>query len=258
MWIVKVALDRPYTFIVLALLIVLLSPVIILRTPSDIFPNINIPVVSVGWTYTGLNPEELEGRLTSPYEKSITTLVDNIQHIESTTYNGMSVIKIFLQPGASLDTANAQVTAASQYLVRQLPPGTLPPQIINFSTSRVPILQLGISGKGLSEAQLNDYATNFIRTQLVTVPGAVVPSPYGGKQRQISIHMDQAAMQSKGIAAGDLLNAVAQQSVVMPSGTIKVGQSEYDVRTNGSPRTVADLGNIPLKQVNGTTIYLHD
>src|ERR1700678_3918579 len=258
MWIVRIALDRPYTFIVLSLLIVLLSPVVILRTPTDIFPNINIPVVSVGWTYTGLNPEELEGRLTSPYEKSVTTLVDNIQHIESTTYNGMSVIKIFLQPGASLDTANAQVTAASQFMLRQLPPGTLPPQIINFSASSVPILQLGISGEGLSEAQLNDYATNFVRTQLITIPGAVVPSPYGGKQRQIDVNMDQAAMQSKGVAPADILDALARQSVVMPSGTIKIGQSEYDVRTNGSPRTVEGLSNIPIKQVNGTTIYLRD
>ncbi|HEV1286429.1 MAG TPA: efflux RND transporter permease subunit [Bryobacteraceae bacterium] len=258
MWIVKVALDRPYTFIVLALLIVLLSPVVILRTPTDIFPNINIPVVSVGWTYTGLNPEELEGRLTSPYEKSITTLVDNIQHLESTTYNGMSVIKIFLQPGASLDTANAQVTAASQFMLRQLPPGTLPPQIINFSASSVPILQIGLSGKNLSEQELNDIATNTVRTQLVTVPGAVVPSPYGGKQRQITINMDQNAMESKGIAPGDILNAVSVQNVVMPSGTIKIGESEYDVRTNGTPRTVEQIGNLPIKQVPGTTIYLRD
>ena len=258
MWIVKIALNRPYTFIVLALLILIAAPVVILRTPTDIFPDINIPVVSVGWQYTGLNPEEVEGRLTTPYEKALTTLVDNIQHIESTTYNGVAVVKIFLQPGASLDTANAQVTAASQYLLRQLPPGILPPEIINFSASSVPILQLGISGKGLSESDLNDYATNFIRTQLVTVPGSVIPLPYGGKQRQISIAMDQSAMQSKGVAPGDLLNAVAQQNVVMPSGTIKIGQSEYDVRTNGTPRTVEELSNIPLKQVNGTTIYLRD
>jgi multidrug efflux pump subunit AcrB len=258
MWIVKVALNRPYTFIVLALLILIAAPVVIFRTPTDIFPNINIPVVSIGWTYTGLNPEELEGRLTTPYEKALTTLVDNIQHIESTTYNGESIVKVYLQPGASLDTANAQVTAASQFLLRQLPPGTLPPQIINFSASSVPILQLGISGEGLSEAQLNDSATNFIRTQLITVPGAVVPSPYGGKQRQIDVNMDQAAMQSKGVAPADVLNALARQSVVMPSGAIKIGQSEYDVRTNGSPRTVEDLANIPLKQVNGTTIYLRD
>jgi CzcA family heavy metal efflux pump len=258
MWIVKIALNRPYTFIVLALLILIAAPVVILRTPTDIFPNINIPVVSIGWTYTGLNPEEFEGRLTSPYEKALTTLVDNIQHIESTTYNGQAVVKVFLQPGASLDTANAQVTAASQFMLRQLPPGTLPPQIINYSASSVPILQLGIAGEGLSEAQLNDYATNFVRTQLITVPGAVVPSPYGGKQRQVSVNMDQAAMQSKGIAPGDVLTALAQQSVVMPSGTIKIGQSEYDVRTNGSPRTVEALANIPIKQVNGTTIYLRD
>ena len=258
MWIVKVALNRPYTFIVLALLILIAAPVVIRRTPTDIFPDINIPVVSIGWTYTGLSPEELEGRLTSPYEKALTTLVDNIQHIESTTYNGEAIVKVFLQPGASLDTANAQVTAASQFLLRQLPPGTLPPQIINFSASSVPILQLGVSGEGLSEAQLNDYATNFVRTQLITVPGAVVPSPYGGKQRQVSVNMDQAAMQSKGIAPGDVLNALALESVVMPSGTIKIGQSEYDVRTNGSPRTIEGLANIPIKQVNATTIYLRD
>lgn len=252
------ALNRPYTFIVLALLILIAAPVVILRTPTDIFPNINIPVISIGWQYTGLNPEELEGRLTTPYEKALTTLVDNIQHIESTTYNGVVNVKVFLQPGASLDTANAQVTAASQYLLRQLPPGILPPQIINFSASSVPILQLGVSGQGLSEAQLNDNATNFIRPQLTTVPGSVVPLPYGGKQRQITINMDQGAMQSKGIAPGDLLAAVAQENVVMPSGTIKIGQSEYDVRTNGTPRTVEELSNIPLKQVNGTTIYLRD
>src|SRR6201992_2418991 len=191
MWIVKLALDRPYTCIIVALLILLMSPVIILRTPTDIFPNINIPVVAVAWQYTGLNPEEMEGRLTTPYEKALTTLVDNIEHTESTSYNGVSVVKVFLHPGASLDTANAQVTAASQYLLRQLPPGVLPPEIINFSASSVPILQLGVSGKGLSESQLNDYATNFIRTQLVTVPGSVIPLPYGGKQRQISIAMDQ-------------------------------------------------------------------
>jgi multidrug efflux pump subunit AcrB len=258
MWIVKVALNRPYTFIVLALLILIAAPVVILRTPTDIFPNINIPVVSIGWTYTGMNPEELTGRLTTPYEKALTSLVDNIQHIESTTYNGTAVVKVFLQPGASLATANAQVTAASQFMLRQLPPGTLPPEIINFSASSVPVLQLGISGAGLSETQLNDYATNYIRTQLITVPGAVVPSPYGGKQRQISVNMDQAAMQSKSIAPADVLDALARQSIVMPSGTIKIGQSEYDVRTNGAPRTVEALANIPIKQVRGTTIYLRD
>jgi multidrug efflux pump subunit AcrB len=257
-WIVKVALNRPYTFIILALLILLLSPVIILRTPVDIFPNINIPVVAISWTYTGLNPEEFEGRITLPYEKVLTTLVDNIQHIESTTYNGVDVVKVYLQPGASLDTANAQVTAASQFILRQLPPGAQPPQIINFSASSVPILQLGVSGKGLNEQQLNDYSLNFIRPQLITVPGAVVPSPYGGKQRQIMVNMDQRLMQAKGIAPSDVLGALTAQSMVLPSGTAKIGQSEYDILNNVAPRTIEELNNIPIKQVNGAMIYMRD
>src|SRR5271170_5853223 len=258
MWIVKLALDRPYTFIVLALLILIMSPVIILRTPTDIFPNINIPVVAVAWQYTGLNPEEMEGRLTSPFEKAATTLVDNIEHIESTTYNGVSVIKLFLQPGASVDTANAQVTAVSQYELRQLPPGTLPPEIINFSASSVPILQLGVSGKGLDEQQLADYSQNAVRPQLVTVPGAVLPLPYGGKSPQISVNMDQNLMQSKGVSPGDLLAALNAQNVVMPSGTAKVGPLEYDVRTNSAPRTIEELGLLPIKKVNGAIVYVRD
>src|ERR1700688_558377 len=258
MWIVKVALDRPYTFIILALLILLLSPVIILRTPVDIFPNINIPVIAISWTYTGLNPEEFEGRITLPYEKVLTTLVDNIQHIESTTYNGLNVVKVYLQPGASLDTANAQVTAASQFILRQLPPGEQPPQIINFSASSVPILQLGISGKGLNEQQLNDYSLNFIRPQLITVPGSVVPSPYGGKQRQIIVNMDQRLMQTKGISPSDVLGALSAQSLVLPSGTAKIGQSEYDILNNVAPRTIEELNNVPIKQVDGAMIYMRD
>ena len=258
MWIVKIALTRPYTFIVLALLILIISPVIILRTPTDIFPNIDIPVISVAWNYTGLNPEELEGRLTTPYEKSLTTLVDNIQHLESTTYNGVVVVKVFLQPNASLDTANAQVTAASQFLIRQLPPGTQPPQIIDFSASSVPILQLGISGQGFSEDRLNDLALNFLRPPLVTVPGAVLPYPYGGRTRQVMINLNAGLLQSKGLSPQDVLNAVSRQNVVLPSGTAKIGQSEYDVRLNASPRTVAELNDLPIKQLGGTTIYLRD
>ena len=258
MWIVKIALDRPYTFIILALLILILSPVVILRTPTDIFPNINIPVVAVAWQYTGMNPEELEGRLTTPFEKGLTTLVDNIQHTESTTYNGVVVVKIFLQPGASLDTANAQVVGTSQYMLRQLPPGTLPPEIINFSASSVPILQLSVSGEGLSEQQLNDYSLNFIRPQLITVPGAVAPQPYGGKQRQITINMEQQQMQAKGVAPADILAALSAQNVVMPSGTAKIGSYEYDVRTNGAPRIMDEIGLMPVKQVNGATVYLRD
>jgi multidrug efflux pump subunit AcrB len=258
MWIVKLALTRPYTFIVFALLILVLSPLIILRTPTDIFPNIDIPVISIAWTYTGLNPEDLEARLTTPYEKVLTTLVDNIEHIESTTYNGSNVIKVFLQPHTSLDRANAQVVGASQFALRLLPPAVQPPEIINFSASSVPILQLGLSGKGLSEQQLNDLALNFIRTQLITVPGAVVPLPYGGKQRQVMINMDHNLMQARNISPTDVLNAVNGENLILPSGTVKLGKSELDVRTNTSPRTVAELNDLPIKQVGSTTIYLRD
>ena len=258
MWIVKIALDRPYTFIILALLILLLSPIVIVRTPVDMFPSINIPVISLAWQYTGLNPEELEGRLTTPFEKSLTNFVDNVEHVESTTYNGIVVIRVFLQPDANLAAANAQVSAASEFELRQLPPGVLPPQIVTYSASSVPILQLGISGEGLSEQVLNDYAQNVIHPQLITVPGSVVPSAYGGKQRQITINLDQAAMQSRNIAPSDLLSALAVENVVTPSGTIKIGPKEYDVRTNGAPRTLDQLSQVPVKQQNGVTTYLRD
>ena len=258
MWIVRLALNRPYTFIVLALLILIAAPVVILRTPTDIFPNIDIPVVSIAWQYTGLSPDELEGRLTTPYEKVLTTLVDNIEHIESTTLNGQAIIKVYLQPTASLDTANAQVSAASEFLLRSLPPGTLPPQIINFSASSVPILQLGLSGQGLSEQKLNDYGLNFIRPQLVTIPGAVVPNVYGGKQRSIMVNLDPKRLQAESLSPTDVLNALNDQNVVEPSGTAKIGSAEYDVRLNSSPRTIEGLSNLPIKQVNGATIYMHD
>src|SRR5215470_17770573 len=258
MWIVRVALDRPYTFIVLALLILILSPVMMLRTPTDIFPNINIPVVAVAWQFTGMNPEELEGRLTSVYERVLTALVDNVEHIESTTVNGQAIVKIYLQPAASLDTANAQVTAGAQTILRQLPPGTLPPIIINYSASTVPILQLGISGQGLSEQQLNDLSQNFLRPQLVTVPGSVIPYSYGGKQRQVMIDLNEPLIQSKGLAPQDVLNAVQQENLIVPSGTAKIGSFEYDVRLNASPRTVPELNDLPVKVVGNSTIYLRD
>ena len=258
MWIVRIALNRPYTFIVLAILILIAAPVLILRTPTDIFPNIDIPVVSIAWQYNGLNPEELEGRLTTPYEKALTTLVDNISHIESTTISGEVIIKVYLQPGASLDTANSQVSAASEFMLHSLPPGILPPQIINFSASSVPILQLGLSGKGLSEQQLNDYGLNSIRPQLVTIPGAVVPNVYGGKQRSIMINLDPKRLQAEGLSPVEVLTALGKQSIVEPSGTAKIGSAEYDVRLNSTPTTLEGLGNLPLKQVNGATIYLKD
>src|ERR1700685_2279366 len=258
MWIVRLALNRPYTFIVLAALILILGPVAILNTPTDIFPNINIPVIAVAWTYTGLNAEDVETRLTTPYEKALTTLVDNIQHIEPPSYNGEAIIKIFLQPGASLDTANAQVVAAGGFVQRFLPTGIQPPEIINFSASSVPILQLGLSGEGMSEQQLNDLALNCLRTQLITIPGAVIPLPYGGKQRQVMINMNQNLMQAKGVSPSDVLNAVNAQNLIVPLGTAKVAQSELDVRMNVYPRTLADLANIPIKQVGNTTIYLRE
>src|SRR5277367_3815177 len=258
MWIVKIALSRPYTFIVLAILILIAAPVVIMSTPTDIFPNINIPVVSIAWQYTGLNPEELEGRLTTPYEKVLTTLVDNVEHTESTTIAGQVIVKIYLQPGASLDTANAQVSSASQFILRSLPPGILPPQIIDFSASTVPILQLGLSGRGLSEQQLNDLGLNFIRPQLVTIPGAVVPNVYGGKQRSVMLNLDPKLLQAKGLSPVDVLSAMASQNVVLPGGTAKIGEDEYDIRINSSPVTLAGISNLPLRQLNGTTIYLHD
>src|SRR5467141_3258337 len=256
MWIVRVALDRPYTFIVLALLILLMSPVVILRTPTDIFPNINIPVIAVAWQFTGLNPEEMEGRITTQYERILTTTVDNIEHIESTTVNGQSMVKLFLQPSARLDTANAQVTAVSQTILRQLPAGTQPPLIINYSASTVPILQLALSG--LSESELNDVGLNFLRTQLVTLPGASIPFPYGGKQRQVMVNLNPRLLQSKGLAPPDIFAAVSSQNLVLPSGTAKIGQFEYDVDLNASPRTVAELNNLPIKVVGNSTIYVRD
>jgi multidrug efflux pump subunit AcrB len=258
MWIVRVALNRPYTFVVLALLTFMLGPVVISNTPTDIFPNINIPVIAVAWSYTGLNAEELSGRLTTPYQRAVTTLVDNIEHLESTTVNGWSIVKVFLQPGASLDTANAQMTSASQWTLRFMPVGTLPPEIINYSASSVPVLQLGVSGKGLSEQELNDLSFNFLRTQLITVPGAVVPLPYGGKQRQVNINLDPRLLQSKGIAPQDVLNAVAQQTPILPSGGAKIGQFEYDVRLRASPQTADAYNDLPIRLSEGSPIYVRD
>ena len=258
MWIVRLALNRPYTFVVLAILILIAAPVLILRTPTDIFPNIDIPVVSVAWQYTGLSPEEVEGRITGPFERGLTTLVDNIQHTESVSLNGEDIVKIYLQPGASLDTANSQVSAAAEEMLKSLPPGILPPQIINFSASSVPILQLGLSGKGLNEQQLNDYGLNIIRPQLVTVPGAVVPSVYGGKQRSIMVNLDPKKLQAEGLSPAEVLTAVGNQNIVQPGGTAKIGPAEYDVRFNSTPSTLAGLENLPLKQVNGATVYLKD
>ena len=258
MWIVRIALSRPYTFVVLALLILILSPIVILRTPTDIFPSIDIPVVAVAWTYTGLSPEEMEGRITTVYERVLTTTVDNIEHIESTTVNGTAVVKIYLQPSASVDRANAQVTAVSQAILRQLPTGALPPLILNYNASTVPILQLGLSGKGLTESQLNDIALNFLRTQLVTVPGASVPFPFGGKQRQVMVYLNPQLLQAKGLSSNDVLTALGNQNLILPGGTAKIGQFEYDVDLNSDLKTVDEFNSLPIKIVNGAVIYLRD
>src|ERR1700761_2839033 len=258
MWIVKIALSRPYTFVVLALLLFLVAPVMILRTPVDIFPSINVPVVSIIWTYTGLVPSEMETRITSIYERALTTTVDNIEHIESQSLNGVSIVKVYLQPQANVDGAIAEVIAEAQSIVKLLPPGITPPLVIRYDASTVPILQLGLSGHGLSEQQLNDLAVNFVRPQLATVPGAAVPIPYGGKVRQIMVDIDSNKLTSHGLSATDIVNAVNAQNVILPSGTAKIGSTEYNVGLNGTPVTVDQLNSIPIRSVNGAVTYLHD
>jgi multidrug efflux pump subunit AcrB len=258
MWIVKLALNRPYTFVVLALLLFLIAPVMLLRTPVDIFPDINIPVVSIIWTYTGLVPQEMETRITSIYERALTTTVGDVDHIESQSLNGVSVIKVYLQPQANVEGAIAEVDAEAQATMKQLPQGITPPLVIRYSASTVPILQLGLSGKGLSEQQLNDMGTNFIRPQLATIPGAAVPLPYGGKVRQIMVDIDSARLKSEGLSPLDVVNAVNAQNVILPSGTAKIGKVEYNVGLNGTPVTVQQLNNLPVKTVSNGTIFVHD
>jgi CzcA family heavy metal efflux pump len=258
MWIVRLALRRPYTFVVVALLLLILGPIVILRTPTDIFPNINIPVVSILWNYTGLNPDDMSNRIVFQTERALTTLVDDIAHIESQSLNGIAVVKVFFQPDADITKAIAQVTAISQTQLRQLPPGTTPPLVITYSASSVPIIQLALSGQKLSEQQLFDYGVNFIRTRLITVPGCAIPYPYGGKQRQVQIDLDTNALQSKGLSPLDVVNAISAQNIILPSGTSKIGQFEYAVDTNSSPTTVAELNQLPIKTVGSTTIYIRD
>ena len=259
MWIVRLALRRPYTFVVLAILILVMGALSILRTPIDIFPNINIPVVSVIWNYAGLVPKEMADRIVSVTERNMTTIVDNIEHVESQSLYGIAVVKVFLQPNASIDRAIGQITASSQTQLRQLPAGTTPPLIIAYSASSVPVMQLALSGQGLSEQQLNDYGLNFIRTQLITIPGTAVPYPYGGKQRQVQVDLNPAALQSKGLSALDVVNAITLQNLILPTGTSKIGSKEYDVDIpNAAPQSIAELNRIPIKTVGGATIYMKD
>jgi multidrug efflux pump subunit AcrB len=258
MWIVRLALNRPYTFVVMSILLLILGPVSILRTPTDIFPNIDIPVVSVIWNYTGLAPEEMSNRIIFQYERVLTTTVNDIEHIESQSLNGIGIVKIFFHPGVQIGNAVAQVTAVSQTLLRTLPPGTTPPLVIQYNASSVPILQLALSGEGLSEQQLGDIGVNFVRTGLVSVPGAAIPYPYGGKQRQIQVDLDTNALQAKGLSPLDVVNAINNQNLILPAGTAKIGNYEYEVDMNGAPVTVAELNDLPIKDVGTSTIYIHD
>jgi multidrug efflux pump subunit AcrB len=259
MWIVRLALRRPYTFVVMAVLILIMGSLAIVRTPTDIFPNINIPVISIIWSYNGLVPDDMSDRIVSVTERALTTTVDNIEHIESQSLYGIAVVKVFLQPTANIQQGIAQITAISQTQLRQLPAGTTPPLVLAYSASSVPVLQLALSGQNLSEQQLNDYALNFIRTQLITVPGASVPYPYGGKQRQVQVDLNPTALQSKGLSALDVVNAISVQNLILPTGTSKIGSREYDVSIpNAAPQTIEDLNRIPIKSIGGTTIYIKD
>lgn len=256
--IVRIALQRPYTFVVLALLILIAGPLAYLRTPTDIFPEIRIPVIAVVWQYTGLPPDQMAGRMTSSFERALTTTVNDIEHIESQSLVGFGLVKIFFQPGVNISTANAQVTAVAQTMLKQLPSGTTPPLILNYNASTVPIIQLALSGTGFSEQALGDLAMNTVRTQLVTVPGAAVPFPFGGKTRQIMIDVNNDALQARGLTPQDISNALAAQNLILPVGTQKIGSFDYTVQLNNSPLGFEELNDIPIKAVGGTNVYMRD
>src|SRR5215813_6703346 len=255
---VRIALSRPYTFVVLALLILIAGPLAALRTPTDIFPDIRIPVIGVVWQYTGLPPDQMAGRITTPFQRALTTTVNDIEHIVANSYNGVGIVKIFFQPNVDIRTANAQVTAISQTLLKQLPPGSTPPLILNYNASTVPIIQLALSGEGLTEQNLADMGINQLRTPLVTVPGAAIPYPFGGKQRQIQIDLNSTALQARGLSGQDVANTLAAQNLITPVGTQKIGQFEYNIQLNNSPLKIEELGDLPIKTVNGAMVYIRD
>jgi len=255
---VKIALSKPYTFVVLAILIVLGGGIAALRTPTDIFPDIRIPVIAAVWTYNGLPPEDMSGRIVYYYERNLTTTVNDIDHIESQSLAGFGIVKIFFHPGVDIRTATAQVTAASQTVLKQMPPGITPPLILNYNASTVPILQLALSSGSLSEQQINDISQNAIRSALASVEGVAVPSPYGGKERQIQIDLDPAALQARHLSGTDIGNALAQQNQIVPAGTAKIGAYEYNVRLNNSPSVIDELNDLPIKSVDGATVLMRD
>src|SRR3984957_16223663 len=256
--IVRLALRRPYTFIVMALLIVIFGISSALRTPTDIFPNINIPVVSVVFSYAGLPPDDMAGRIVTFYERSLTTSVNDIEHIESQSIPNYGIIKIFFQPNVNINAALAEVSAMSQTVLKQMPAGVTPPLILRFNASSVPVLQLALSSNKLSETTLFDDATNFIRPQLASVAGAAIPLPYGGKVRQVQADLNQQALHTYGISANDIVNALSIQNLITPVGTQKIGKFEYMINLNDSPSTIAAFNNLPVKTVNGAVIYMRD
>ena len=258
MWIVRLALNRPYTFVVLCLLLFILGPVMVMRTPVDIFPDIDIPVIAVVWTYNGLSPEELSSRITTTFERSLTTTVSDVEHIESQTVNGFSIVKIYFYPHVNISQAVAQVTANAQSVLRIFPVGTTPPNVLQFNASNVPILQLALSGKGMSEQQLFDYGQNIVRLQLAEINGAAVGTPYGGKSRQILVDIDTQKLQQYGLSSADIVTAMGSQNIILPAGTVKMGHYEYQVETNSAPSTIQALNDIPIRTVNGATTYIHD
>ncbi len=256
--IVRIALRRPYTFVVLALLLLFIGPLAAWRTPVDIFPEIRIPVIAAIWRYTGLPPQEMAGRMVTQFQRALTTTVNDIEHIEANSYTGTGIVKVFFQQGADIRTANAQVTAISQTLLRQMPPGTVPPLILNYNASTVPIIQLALSGKGLPEQTLFDLGLNFVRVPVVTVPGAAMPYPFGGKFRQVQIDIDPEAMRARGLSGQDVANALAAQNLITPVGTEKIGTFEYAINLNDAPSVISALGDLPIKTVNGAMVYVHD
>src|SRR6202049_4551274 len=258
MWIVRLALRRPYTFVVMSLLILILGTLAVYTTPIDIFPNIDIPIVAVVYGYPGLSAQDVSERLVVGFERGLTASVNDVEHIESQSLNGLGVIKIFFYPSVRIDMAMSQVTAIAQSSLRQDPPGTTPPFLLAYNASSVPIIQLALSGKNLSEQQLNDLASNFLRTQLATVQGAVFPGPYGGKLRQIMVDLDIPALQAKGLSPTDVVTAIGTQNLILPAGTIKIGSRENDVDMNGSPQTIEEMNDLPIKTVGTNTIYIRD
>ena len=256
--VVGLAIKRPYTFVVMALLLLILGPLAALKTPTDIFPEIRIPVIAVAWAYTGLPPDQMAGRISTLYQRVLTTTVNDIEHIEANSYAGVGIVKIFFHPGVNIAVANAQVTAISQVLIRQMPPGTLPPLIVNYNASTVPILQLALAGQGLSEQNLADIGLTQVRTPLVTVPGAAIPFPYGGKSRQVQIDLNLPELQARGLSAQDVAAALATQNIITPVGTQKIDSLEYTISLNNAAATIKDLGDLPIRNVNGAMVYIRD